>query len=372
MYEVWFDTSTGEVAFDEPEISELVQRASNTAVPLGDIVLSEQFPFEKGQYERIPADRLDPVEGILLGKAIGQILMRPDNSVPLSKEHVRRLNILGLFPDINYIERRYGTLSNFRNLIKADHVRNYVDYESMTPEELLRHVLSAHAEISDGGPITRAEITLLHGLKKLPSYKYLRTRIGGTGVINEILGYPDISSWDTLDHVRYGVRVIQLNGPHSLTQTNINKLAKEHLGPWDVTIKKYFNNSWKDYVKAVYEECELVETVKNRDNSEEVANHFVRLDYANDTPDTNVEKRTIWARYQIAVDICGGGNRTLLKQLSLLPTESFVKKITEIHPHITLAHIETTAIIYDVEELLWPSLKPIEIKQPLLSDGHRH
>ena len=363
MHEAWFDTGTGKVAIGQEAVDELIVQAGHMAVPLADLLTSNEFGFKVGDFDRIAADSgFSPEDGISVGKAVARMLMQPYETIPMTEEHIKRMNILGLFPDNNFVKRRYGSLSNFRNLVGAERPRPSSNFDDVPLTELFHSIYKEHLRANPGVPISIDELNKLHNLGRLPSYKYLYHRFGGVKKINEYLGYPNVDAWDVTDYILYGVQVLSENGEGSLSIKNVIKLAEHKFGPYPQAIKKRFG-SWDVYKQLAQAEWQR-QTVIEHAKQTAISNHFTEMGYSDPTiPD--YEKRKIWARYHVADDYLHATNPEILKTLSLLDTTQFIRELKTLNPNKTVADIELIALSLNVFDDLWSTNY---IRQPSLQN----
>lgn len=365
MTEAWFNTGTGELSVGEEATFILQQAVGHLAVPLAEIITAPDFPYRKGDYAHVSAADFSPEDGIAFGRQLVSMLGSSGLNVPMRFEHIERAHILGLFPDMNFVKRRYGSLSNFRHLIGAERPRPASDYDSTPLQELFQKVFDEHKTHGAEGPITIAELALFYNFGKLPSYDYLHHRFGGVKKLNEYLGYADVGSWDETDCILYGALVLEENGTDSLTIPNIERLAAQKYGPYPQAIKKRVG-TWDEFKQASLEEYwRQVEYTKRIDAA--IARHFESVRYDTSQVPTPDNRRAIWAKYEVAKNCLSTQETDFLQQLSVLPTPEFIKVIQLKHRTKKLVDIETVALDLGVFDDLWPRVVPI--RKPKLSES---
>ena len=225
MHEVWFNIGTGEIAVGQDAAEALIAETGDMIVPLEELVLDDNFPFQPGDYPRIKTADITQEEALIAGKSLARIFQSREKPLPMGKKHIERLNILGLLPGINYIKRNFGRLSTYVDEIGAVANRKSTRFDGLTTPEIMQLVLDVHLASSPDSPVTMKEIKSYYDADILPHYDYIIARTGNLAKINEYLGFPDIASWDQTDYILYGARVIRFNGEGGLTARNLDNLA---------------------------------------------------------------------------------------------------------------------------------------------------
>ncbi len=352
-HEVWFDIISGQLAVGDEGLESLATDASSQVVPLADLVFAEDFPYQKGDFEHTPT-QMTPDEALAIGKSIAKILITPIDRLPLSRELVERLNILGVLPSVNQIKRQFGKLSIFCEQIGAATNRTSTKFEGITPESLLELILELRGSTSFVSPITKKELNFYYGTGQFPSYDFIARKVGGLAELNEHIGFPDVRSWDETDYVQFGARVLSENGPSSLTARNLNKLSMRHLGPSGPTIIDHFGSisTFQSLAIAEYARRSVLDEAR----SVAVEQHFAETQYEGSVPDEPSERMRIWGRYQLARACVKNLPESELTNLSQLENGHFVKKLLTLKEWLTETDIEVMALSLQVMDYIWPPI----------------
>lgn len=228
---------------------------SPALLPLARLLLEEEFHFELGDFPRISGWKWDPKDTIEVGRKVADELLFEDPTAPITKETVRRLNILGVFPNIDYLQRHFGSLKKLVHEI--DGLPSLISslFDDFSNADLLDAILREKEGDSLKGRVTQEWVLKKYKQGILPRPNYLWERGIGIETINHEIGYPDYSRWGREDYIKYGVEVLRYNGALALTQNNLNLLSRMDLGPHYTTIRAHFRNGIdREYQKLVHAE----------------------------------------------------------------------------------------------------------------------
>lgn len=355
---VLFDTQTGAVLYPEDPFQDRATPAH--IVPLAKIVFAENFPYKNGDFDQVSTACMTPDEAVIAGQGIARIYITPFGQKPFGREDLRRLYILGILPDINYVRRHYGKLRHYCKFIGVETNRSSNHFDGLSPPELFDLVIRTHIEASPDSPITTEELELYYWAGILPAYDFIRRRTGGITELNDYIGFPDIRKWDDFDYRTYGARVLEANGAGSLTARNINRLAAKRLGPsMPPIIERY--NRLSIYQKLAEEEL-LLRRANQKTHDDTVSTHFQKIAYAGSYGDN--ERSQIWAKYQLTQVLFPATDPHELIALSLAKDPDFMRILSGMGTKITLATIETTALSLGLDAYIWPPKYTRSLKLP--------
>jgi hypothetical protein len=350
------DSAEQQLYFDPESPKILPLREDEVALhpavlPLGHLLVASEFNYEKGDFPIIHLSDWGPEKGLEVGKQVAAELAEQVPPAKFTQEIIKRLHILGVFPDFNYVRRHYGSLGNYVEAIGGIPSQDTARYDKMSRHELLRYIVDGYREAGFTVALSESMIETMHQLQMAPHVNYVWKRLGGVREINDTLGYPNIREWGPRDYLKFGAQVLRLNGIDSLTVSNMLKLAQMHLGPYPTTIKAKFG-SWGTYRNLAVEEY------KTELAHEAARAKLIKDYYTEHAPETAAEVsfnamarfraiRLISEYYKLTTP---PGSRAHIKTVGRL-----VATIQEQRPDISMGDIEATAVFFDVFDELWPT-----------------
>ena len=363
--------------FYDPHSREIIEASNNDArdlaphaLRLGHLLLTKEFDYESISGSRIPLSALDAEQGLQVGRRITEEIEEVShNPVPFTQEMVRRLNLLGVFPDFNYIRKNFGTLGNFTSLIgarRSEQHNSNAAYDDLSYVECIEKIITAYTSVYEGPvlqkPITRTIIESLYTIGLGPSRPYVERRLGGVSKINEYLGFPDVKSWDDISYLRYGADILRYNGANTLTVANIDALASKNLGPYTASIKtkfgsfgnfkslaqKFFEDEQNFFISHGYLPRSSTNTVPEEISQEQLRQHIALV--------------SLLKHYL--------PDESTIKDTTTSSVDNAIRHIQKHNPRATFADIEITAMTLRIFDDIWP--KHVKYKRPpLLADCKR-
>ena len=186
-------------------------------------MLAQEFSHQSDDFEPVDAsdwtrDRYVDV-GIMALRAVEEV---QGVEQPVTKEMLRRLFVLGLSPGPQAFFRgkqpRFDSMREFRQEIGAGTIKGAAGH--LFDDWSVGDFVSSAAQIS--AQVQRRprhqDYAAFAGTRDpvgnfFPGEWVINSRFGGVAALNELLGYPDVRSWDIDDYIEYGVRVAEVNGP---------------------------------------------------------------------------------------------------------------------------------------------------------------
>lgn len=380
MGRLHFDTLSGALT-ELPVESTAPCAQAEALLPLTDLLTTPDFPFSYEDFERPTRHEWDMDHVKAIGAAIVGELAALDQPASLTKRRLRRLHILGILPSYSDLESpELGGYMAFKEAVDPDPRRETrlssrnEEYADLTLSELADVILNRYNALVEGpdgrpfgGPITTAMVRQLNGLDMAPSPQYIQTRFGSKPIakLNETLGFPDVLSWDKHDYITYGASVLRHNGPGSLTQPNIFMLAKQHYGPHVQAICTRF--SWTEFQELSRDELDrqLATEQAHRVN---VETYYETA--GSDLSDIPFEEKAQYRALSILLKYYDV-KLQLPKRMKGQQTNSTVMRaIHHVRSAISLGEIESTAVMLDLANDLWPAEAPR--RPPILTNLARH
>lgn len=377
MPPLYFDTCSGEVR-DAPEIAPHERLNSEQFLHLGRLIVSPDFPFERGDYPLVPQSSWDIDKVLELGKLFVHELAELEPPASLTNPVINNLYVLGLMPHRLYFSAsagRFDGISDFRKQIDAHDKLPMIrepnrneEYQALSISEITDLILSRYNDLVElpdeavyDGPITTTIITQLNRMFLAPSTKFIIKQFGGLRKLNEHLGFPDIYSWDDYDFIEYGANVLRHNGVDALTAANIGKLSVRKLGPQYRTIHVRFG--WSRFKDLANEEYQNQLSIEH--NHEVAVTNYYANNVGYDGDDVSfsekAQHRALWLlvghyKPQRKIEL-----PTRLKKRTI---EKTIKAIQEQNELLTLGDIEATAVTLNIFDDLWPTTPTVRL--PLL------
>jgi hypothetical protein len=341
-------------------------RNMERALPLARLLLARDFPYQLGDFETIGMNQWDADKGKVVGEEISDDLATVPEQPAFTKEMVRRLHVLGVFPDFNYIRRHFGTHLEFVKSIEAKPSWDYSRYDNMSPLELIKSITDSYRSTGLKGPISFESLVQLHKFGMAPSRKYLLNRNCSLTLINETLGYPNVRKWDDDMHLEYGATVLRLNGHGSLTKENADLLSKHRFGPSSASMARKFG-SWSAFVRHAAKELSIEDA--------ELKNPGRRIRHISKPQGSARQRRIAHGRRSqyIALNIILEhylpGYKVDVPNMKVLNVSTvLLSTIRQVHPNVTATEIESTAASLDIFDALWPTELSFSIRPPIIED----
>ena len=352
MTEYWFDTRDGALLVGEAAYEARQEEAGPDmadVVKLGELLLADEFPIDESY--KPPGGRVwDREEVLEIGCWVLQVLKSEVGSEDplLTREHLYRLSKLGLGPSLAPVRRHFGTLGQFREEI------GYTDkYGNWSQDQFAAYAKKVARRV--GGRPTRGDYTLAGRLGDGPNIDLIAQR-GGVRALNELIGYPDITSWDHDDYVLWGARVKDANNGSQLTARMLGVLSKRKRGPSPGIIASpdHFGSLAK-FQAQVDEEWARQQATKEMHLQEGTS--FYKELVAQDAEgvlraSVPSEQMAIVARYRIAKDCVPDVADAQCRAWAALNTGEFTSRLR--NHRISKAHVEMVAVSLDLFDDLWP------------------
>jgi hypothetical protein len=366
MPPLYFDAHRVELIDVPEEVS--VVRNQQRLKPLAQLLVTGEFPYTDGDFPMPRHNQWQREHIEHVGSLVARELAELSPPADFGVKAARRLQILGLFPSRDLVEKTYGSWYEFKQTIEVgcnaqrnDIYRNK-EYDQLSRTELLDMLIKNYGSVHETssrekfvGPFKRGIIVELNRMDLAPGVDYLLKRFGSIGIMNEYLGFPDIASWDEHDYITFGASVLRHNGRNSITKSNIRTLSANNLGPHDESIKARFD--WEKFKKLSLQEVErqLAEEEKHRLSVEEYYGLHV-------SPEASsikfAEKAQHRALYLIGSYYLKGKTPELPNRLVEGSVQKVMNYLLERTRGLTIADIETTAVSMDIFDDLWPTSFP--------------
>lgn len=357
MERIWYDTHAGKLVVGETAVAGMHERLGNGGVvPLAELLQTPEFPFTARDFGRLDTRGWQREDYEATGRFVMQVLATHEDPRPVvTSRHLERLHKLGLGPEP--CEYAYNPGSPFRSLpefqmaigskavvfVGAFEEYNQDDFDRMTKQLIQRLGRLPKCEDFDEAAAARPG--------KFPSYQIIRTHTDGLRAIFDRLGYPDIRSWDDIDYLHWGVRVMEANDGKDITVTMCNVLAGRKRGPSDVTTAKYFT-TWQNYkqeVRTRYDQQvtalhQKLERYRGMVQAGDLPGDYLQLD----------DEQLVYqaARYLLVKALNPKRPQASVQRIAESP--SYMSQLRGSAEGVTDGLIENTAVMLDVFDDIWP------------------
>ena len=241
MSEFYFDTLEGRLLVGAAAADRcLEQQGPAVVVPLGELVTGQAFAYDKESFDRLDCRLWDKADYLAFGAwALALVQPEDDETVPLRTKHVQRLNMLGLGPSINMLERMFGRLVDFQRELGAP-IRHGRSFMHWGYEDYLQYGRQFAQDL--GRKPEEPDYRSAAHDDKGPPLNCIRRHFGSLGEFNEHLGYPNVRAWDKSDYLRWGARAMKANPQRPLGRPLIDTLSRQKRGPSTRSIINHFDS----------------------------------------------------------------------------------------------------------------------------------
>ena len=271
--ETLFDMTTGKVF----ESLDDYDGTAEEMVSLRGLLIARDFPVETGRFTPLDCSKWKRPRYIQFGRwALGVLGEHPEDRPLLTKAHIVRLHALGLGPGISRVYHRFDKMWKFRQAIGTDPGRGYSVSAKWSLDDFKAFARQLSQEL--GTRPTEEDYQAAFEEERGPSLPAIQLAFGGVGMLNELIGFPNIHAWDKDDFLVWGVRALRAN-PTGLTRTKIDALSQQKRGPSTSTIVNNFTSlgHFQREVAALYVQEESART--------QLIEHYRRLVKRGAVPD---------------------------------------------------------------------------------------
>ncbi len=191
-----------------------------------------------------------------------------------------------------------------------------------------------------------------------PSPRFISSRIKFRKAL-ELIGYPDIHSWEPEDYINWGVQFVEANDGNLPTARAIDFLSIEKRGPSAAQVTNVFS-SQNTYKKLVWRD-HLIREVEFRNHREGVLSKIENGLESGllprevfDNTDSEEELITQMAKYEVARDFFPDAELSVILTAINSPHRGFISGIRKKDPVISAGEIELSARLIGVFDDLWP------------------
>lgn|GEM_PF-1544023 len=285
MSELFFDTPTGEVIvgvgaaalhinphagdslayletvtsstldLSKRKLPDIEAEVDASAVPLHALIAHKEFPYVIGDYPELDTKNWGRDAYIRYGRWAVQVMAAAPEAQArvtsrLTRDQLKRLRVLGLGPRYEKIGEEFKTLSNYRQEIGIHPGRLNGQYANWSRQNYAKYGAKLAQRLGRKPTINDYIAAYRDPKYKGPGPGVIEVRVGGIRDLNDMIGYPDITKWDTDDYVDWGMRVSKVNPGRELTTSLISVLSRRKRGPSIHPIYQHFD-SFPSFQKEV-------------------------------------------------------------------------------------------------------------------------
>jgi hypothetical protein len=357
MTECHFDTQTGQQVIGEAALSLRMEQSGAAVVPLQDLILARSFPYEKGDFAPAQLDDWDHDDYVAYGRWVIELTAIDGEPQPVTTQTLERLQVLGIGPSHKRIYTRFGSLSAFKEIIGSPAGYDRLRFADWGTDDYVRYALGL--ERSLGHPPSRAEYQAAFKAGRGPSQALIKDRFGGTSMLNELIGHPNIDLWAKDDFIAWGIRVVRANPNREFIDKVVEALSRRKRGPSQWTIDKYFGGmtNFREVVIGAHAEQEAAKLQRVTTYQHMIRRGELPADFGDMPADellTQVAKYIITRR--CAPDITSKKQRSIAAN----SPRTFIGALRKAMPHVSAGHIETEAVMLGVFDDIWPLESALE------------
>ncbi len=348
-----------------PDIQEVLQAEHPGVAPIAELLVTPHFPYATGDFEWPRGQTMSRDEYINYGRWVVTILdaLPPEQTIHLHlrAEHLKRMHTLGLGPRYDLIASELGKISEIRRAIGVNPGDTINQYDDWSQADYVAYAAKLAQEVRRRP--TRRDYTERYQAGEGPSYAAIARYAGGIRTLHELIGYPDITSWEDDNYIDWGIEVLRANGGldgEDLTSPILATLSKLKRGPSVSQIAKRFL-SIATFQDLVTERLETNRMDRERTQKQWAAAYdkFVlsgALTPANrpsDQPMLDYDKAVHAMRYRLAALSIREAKREVYDAIAK-SNDPISTAIRARKNAATVAEIETTAAGLGIYAWLWP------------------
>lgn len=372
MREYWFDAryldvGTGAV-IDDADVIPRIEASDETAVYIGDLLVSRKFPFSRDDFKGDEVGRRREViagwgkpESLAYGRWARELVeLDPDSSGSVTSKHFRRLEVMGLGLSPVPMQQRIGatSMAGLREAIGAPVGRRWGEYAWMSPEDYAEFALKVSLTRVNGRRPEEKDYDAAAADGEGPSLHVIRrSRIHSIGQLNELIGFPYVEGMTPLDMVHWGSQVRRANGGMRLTTIVAHILSGRQRGP---TVRTIYSNfpSWKEYVAQVNELYDLEtawEEQQRKTNLEKCGDMITAGNLPPETTElSETELLALGGKYRVIDELVPSMSQHRKLTLARNTSNSYISELRNARPKLSPGMIERKAVSLGVFDDIWP------------------
>ena len=357
----WFNTLEGSLIIGHTALdSQIEQTGPGDIVPLAKLVGGPDFPFDHKSFPGRPtAKEWTTDDYVATGHWALRLVKEVSSDATFAREHLIRLSQLGLSRGISAFVSRFHSFTEFKGALGQGRSDRYI-----------RHRLFDEWTIDHYKTYARGLAAQLKGKPKTedykrasqdpdnpgPSFLVITRDVGGIGALNELIGFPDIRSWDEDAYKNWGVRAMRANG--GLSRTVIAQLSRAKRGPSVNAIRNHFT-SLGNFQRLVEEAIERED--EERAMGRQLAIERARLLVSGGTLDrtfAEADEDTLLqasARFAVVRACAPDAPPERVRSIIKVPAEDFAIAVRSVAPRLSTAQIEMEAVGVRAYDIIWGS-----------------
>ncbi|MEX1995355.1 MAG: hypothetical protein WD887_01090 [Candidatus Saccharimonadales bacterium] len=235
-------------------------------------------------------------------------------------------------------------------------------YDDWSIQDILSHLTKVSVEL--GRKPTKADLWQRINVegRDEPSPRFISTRVPFRGAL-ELIGYPNVHSWERYDYAHWGVKYLQANDGNLFTASSIDYLSRLKRGPSTAQCINVFGriNNYKTVSWNAYQE-----DIRDAQKQKETRLQLIEDGLAGGTlpnalfdgAQSQDEMIALLAKYQVAKSVHPMlEDASLVKDCKTAAGQSFIgslRKRDEYHGTLTAGDIESAALSLGVYDDIWP------------------
>jgi len=366
-----FDAKRGQII--SPDEAVLADDTS-ALLPLRDLLMADELPFKKGDFEKPDPKLWDKERFLEVGKLVLATIEQDGERWPITTEHLGRMATLGLAAGSRTFRRYFDDFTIFKQEIGSPIRYDRLVYAEWGTTDLVQYAKDTMKELSHLPRIVDYGRNFDQG--KGPSYAWIEDRVKNVGELNECLGYPNTRNWDKADFLDWGVNVMTANPGKDFSLNIVAALAADGRGPGRRTISEKYGK-WVLFREDVENEFRTRPKIKQQERDAKLNRYQSMLERGiippNIMPVAKNRLLAAGARYIVIQDCAPDLIVSEKREICRTPINKFIRLMLKSKPNLTAGYIEMVADSHGVFDDIWPldgSVKNFHVSQKRI-DGIR-
>lgn len=359
--ELYFNIANGEQYIGADALDAAIEEGVHPAdiQPLPEALLDTNVILQKENYTRPWRPKVSREELIVYGKWISGIVKAGNPKGWTTDDILERAYTMGLGPGPRLISRRFeGTLWRFRDEVGEKGGWAHTKYAEWTTRDYIEY----GKRIVKGRHGKKPTIQDFHRAFKAgkgPAPSFIHSHVG-ISRLQELLGFPDTSTWTEEDYIAYGVRVMEANPGVDITARQFDELSQRKRGVSAKAISNRFDgkiSKFKEVVSEAYEQEQVIRELTLAQKTAQYEKMIAKVELPSELREqTDSDERFVIAAGKFRIIDTLAHDLPISKKLehALGTTDIWIDTLGADHATITPGRVERLALQMDIFDDLWP------------------
>jgi len=353
-----FDAERGQII--SPDEAVLAEDTS-ALLPLRDLLMADELPFKKGDFEKPDPKLWDRDRYLEVGKLVLAAIEQDGERRPITTEHLGRMAILGQVPDFWRFDKFFDNFTEYKQAVGSPIRYDRLQYADWGITDFVDYAKQTMKDLGHLPDIADYQQQFYQG--KGPSLAMIRYRMGGgIRALHDRLGHPNTKGWDRLDFIDWGVKVMTANPGKDFSLNIVTALAADERGPSRQIITRCVK--WS-LLRAPVEHDFLPRPEAPRQSRDAKLNQYQSMIKQGTMPVDFLalpenELLAAGARYLVVQDCASDSDANKKRELCRNSSKSFIGRVRQLRPNLTAGYIEMVAVSLNVFDDIWPLNEAVE------------